>query len=215
MQERERNRLIELSRFEKEAYDSGVTLIAGVDEVGRGPLAGPVVAAACILPQNYLLAGLNDSKKVAPEMREKLYQILTTDSEIIYAIGIVDEERIDQLNIYRATLLAMQKAIEGLEKRPGLLLVDGNAVPYGVVPSQCIVKGDTLSISIAAASIIAKVTRDRLMISYDRQWPQYGFKSHKGYATPQHIEAVKQFGPCPIHRRSFETIKQSVLKDSL
>jgi ribonuclease HII len=205
----EKARLKSLYKYEKRAYSEGFQVIAGVDEAGRGPLAGPVVAAACILPKNFLLEGIDDSKKLTPAKRESLYQTLTTHPQIVYAIGILDHAAIDAINIYQATIQAMLKAIEGLSLRPDLLLVDGMGLPHAEIPSWKIIEGDALSLSIAAGSIIAKVTRDRMMEEYHRQWPEYGFKQHKGYGTPAHLQALEKHGPCPIHRRSFRGCQES------
>lgn len=179
--------------------------IAGVDEAGRGPLAGPVVAAACILPANHVYENLNDSKQLSPEERAILFTQIT--STAIYAIGVIDVETIDKINILQATFCAMKQAIAALPVPPDYLLIDGNQIPrIENIPTESMVQGDAKSISIAAASIIAKEMRDRIMEKYDAQWPDYGFKKHKGYATDLHIQAIYKFGPCPIHRKSFDPI---------
>lgn len=193
--------------FEEWARAKGFDLIAGVDEAGRGPLAGPVVAAACILPREISTEGIDDSKKLSPEMRCEIFEKLTHDPRVIFGIGIVDALMIDQINILQATFEAMKVAVSKLEKRPAFLLVDGSMSPFLSIPSKAIPKGDGLSYSIGAASILAKETRDRLMIGYDEKWPQYGFKQHKGYGTKQHLDALCRFGASPIHRMTFEPIK--------
>ena len=191
---------IDLLAFEKELYKEGITLIAGVDEVGRGPLCGPVVACACILPKNYSLEGLNDSKKLSEKKRDKLYEILIKDT--IYGIGVVSPQRIDEINILEASKEAMKIALSNLSKKPEHVLID--AVKLDIdIPSTSIIKGDAKSISIGAASIVAKVTRDRLMAEYDKILPQYGFASNKGYGSAEHIKALQEVGPSPIHRASF------------
>ncbi len=196
-----------MSLFEKRLRAEGFLNIAGIDEAGRGPLAGPVVAAACILPENSLFEHLNDSKQLTPEEREILFTQITSFPGVIFGIGIMDVETIDRVNILQATFLAMRKALESLELQPDYLLIDGNQLPHFEIPKEAIVEGDSLSISIAAASIIAKVTRDRLMVELDAQYPGYGFKKHKGYATDQHLEAIALHGPCAIHRKSFNPVK--------
>lgn len=207
LDDEEKLRLQEMLMFEKEAYQQGYRILAGIDEAGRGPLAGPVVAAACILPKGLLIANVNDSKQLTPKTRERLFERLTTDSSIIFGVGIIESEEIDRINIYQATIRAMWQAVDQLATFPDCLLVDGMGLPHPVLPCKKIIKGDQLSQSIAAASIIAKETRDRLMRAYHQQWPLYGFDQHKGYGTAQHLEALDRFGPCPIHRRSFEPIK--------
>lgn len=203
----ERVRLQQMLRFEEEAYLEGYRSIAGIDEAGRGPLAGPVVAAACILPRGLLINGVNDSKQLTPAIREQLFERLTTDPSIVYGIGIIDSDQIDSLNIYQATIHAMWQAVNQLDPPPDCLLVDGMALSHKSLPCRKIIKGDQLSLSVAAASIIAKVTRDRLMREFHEKWPQYGFNRHKGYGVPNHLDALKQYGPCPIHRYSFEPVK--------
>lgn len=209
----ERKRLRKMSRHERRLRESGYSKIAGIDEAGRGPLAGPVVAAACILPESFLLSHLNDSKQVLPELREELYWQITSHPDVRYGIGIVSRERIDEINILRATFEAMQQAVRQLSELPDYLLIDGNQLPVFELPCEAIVEGDGHSVSIAAASIIAKVTRDRLMIEEAKRWPQYGFEQHKGYSTPQHLEALRLHGPCPIHRRSFEPVINAMMLD--
>lgn len=209
MDANEKKRLTRLSKYEKKAYKEGFKIIAGIDEAGRGPFAGPVVAAACILPPSFRLEGINDSKKMTPQKREKVFQTLTTHSEVCYGIGIIDHIQIDAINIYQASLQAMLQAINQLTIKPDLLLVDGLALRECPITAWKIIDGDALSISIGAASIIAKVTRDRLMNEYHLQWPEYGFQQHKGYSTALHLKAIETHGPCPIHRMSFEPLKSS------
>jgi ribonuclease HII len=189
----------------------GFLLVAGVDEAGRGPLAGPVVAAAVILPEDFALDGLTDSKKVSAPKREKIYAILTATAEILWAVAEASVEEIDRLNILRATHLAMARAIQGLPSKPDHALVDGLPVRGLPVEHTAVVEGDTLSLSIAAASIIAKVTRDRLMVELDTRFPQYGFARHKGYGVREHLEALRNHGPCPAHRRTFAPVAQTQL----
>lgn len=203
MREEERERLIELSKFEKEAYEKGYKCIAGIDEAGRGPLAGPVVAAAVILPKDALIEGVNDSKKLSEKKREKLYDDIINNA-LAWGVGIVDHTVIDEINILNATRKAMKLAIEDLKVKPDFILIDAEKkVDTDGIPYLPIIKGDALSISIGAASIIAKVTRDRIMREWDSVYPQYGFSGHKGYGTAKHIAAIKEYGLCPIHRRSF------------
>ena len=205
MKEAEEKRLIELSKFEKGYYEKGYTCIAGIDEAGRGPLAGPVVAAAVILPKGLLIDGVNDSKKVSEKKREKLYDEIT-EKAVAWGVGIQDNNVIDEINILEATRLAMHEAIEHLHVMPDFIFIDAEKkVNTNGIPYLPIIKGDALSISIAAASIIAKVTRDRIMREYDKQYPEYGFEKHKGYGTKNHVEALKMYGMTPIHRKSFLT----------
>lgn len=202
----ERQRLQELTHFERAAKADGYHMIAGIDEAGRGPLAGPVVAAACIIPENVFIPGVNDSKQLKVSERVRLYEEITKNPRIIYGVGIIHSDEIDRINILQATIRAMFQAIEKLSTPPDLLLVDGMSLPH-TVPSKKIIKGDAKSQSIAAASIIAKQTRDAIMIEYDREYPTYGFAQHKGYGTAQHVDALEKYGPCPLHRKSFEPIK--------
>lgn len=199
----ELRRLRQLIKYEKAARAEGYRLIAGIDEAGRGPLAGPVVAAACIIPEKCFFKGIDDSKKLSAQQREELFGEITAHKEVIYAIGSASHGEIDHLNIYQATIQAMLQAVSGLSMVPDMLLVDGLHLKHASIPCQKIIKGDSLSQSIAAASILAKVTRDRIMLEYDAQYPNYGFKNHKGYATPEHLEALGKHGRCPIHRLSF------------
>ena len=203
----ELSRLKAMTFCETRLKREGFNLIAGVDEAGRGPLAGPVVAAACILPKGALFENLNDSKKLSAQQREKLYVQITSHPDLIYGVGIIDVETIDRINILQATFLAMQRAVESLKIAPDYILIDGNQLPHFKIPTESLVAGDALSVSIAAASILAKVTRDRIMLEFDGKYPKYGFKRHKGYATTQHVEAIKAHGPCPIHRRSFDPVR--------
>lgn len=181
-----------------------------MDEAGRGPLAGPVVAAACILPEDHGIVGLDDSKKLTAARREALFAQITQNPAILYGIGIVDAEVIDQINILQATIRAMQDAVDGLLVLPDFLLVDGLQLPHPRIPSEKVIKGDAKSESIAAASILAKVTRDKMMLEADQLFAGYGFAKHKGYGTKQHREAIAKLGPCSIHRTSFEPIKSMV-----
>lgn len=201
--------------FERELLLQGLTWIAGVDEAGRGPLAGPVVAAAVMFPGRWLkeglpdeLNGLNDSKQLTERQRERFFEVLTTCGEIQFAIAQMDAARVDEINILQATHHAMNDALAQLRPAPQHALVDGTRVKTLRFPQTPIVKGDARSYSIAAASVLAKVTRDRLMAEYHECWPSYGFADHKGYGTAQHLAAIAAHGPCPIHRRSFAPIKQ-------
>jgi ribonuclease HII len=182
---------------------------AGVDEAGRGPLAGPVVAAAVILDRRRVPHGIDDSKKLDGTAREALYAKITRVAG--WGVGIVDVEEIDRLNIYHATMLAMTRAVDALGVEPGMVLVDGNALPKWRYPATAIVSGDALSRSIAAASIVAKVTRDRIMHAHDADWPGYGWRRNKGYGTPEHKAALVRLGPTPLHRRSFAPVAQLCL----
>ena len=193
----------ELWKFEHIAYDEGFSCVCGVDEAGRGPLAGPVCAAAVILPPDLEIEGLNDSKKLTDKRRRALYDVIT-EQALAYGIAFASEQEIDRINILQATFLAMRRTVEQLELQPALALVDGNREPdFGSIPVRTIVKGDSLSANIAAASILAKVTRDRFMEEQDAVYPQYGFALHKGYGTQAHYAALREYGPCPIHRRTF------------
>lgn len=186
----------------------GCLVIAGIDEAGCGPLAGPVCVAAVILPECFKHKRLNDSKKMTGEHREDAFRDLTTMQGVIWSVCMAEVEEIDRLNIRRATHAAMRRAVEMLQPRPDGALIDGRPVPDFPVPHQALVKGDGLSLSIAAASVIAKVTRDRYMIEAAQRHPEYGFESHKGYGTREHLEALRRHGPCPLHRRSFEPVYQ-------
>ncbi|MES2922024.1 MAG: ribonuclease HII [Verrucomicrobiota bacterium] len=186
----------------------GLLRIAGIDEAGRGPLAGPVAAAAVILPRNFSCPGLDDSKKIGASQREFFYERLTTDPAISWSVATADREEIDRLNILRATHLAMRRAVETLDPSPDHCLIDGLRVKNFLISHDAIVKGDGLSLSIAAASIIAKVTRDRIMRELDAAFPQFGFAKHQGYGTKMHLEALRIHGPCCHHRRSFQPVAQ-------
>ena len=192
----------DLWAYEREAFADGVKMVCGVDEAGRGPLAGPVCAAAVILPPELVIPGLNDSKKLTDKKRRELYDVITAEA-VSYGIAFASEKEIDEINILQATFLAMARAMEKLTPQPELALIDGNRAKDFGLPVRTIVKGDSLSASIAAASILAKVTRDRLMEQYDEAYPQYGFAIHKGYGTKRHYEALREFGPSPIHRMTF------------
>jgi len=188
--------------YEKELTARGYTAICGVDEAGRGPLAGPVVAAACILPIDCVIEGLNDSKKLSEKKRDLLFEEIK-EKAIAYSIASASNEEIDTFNILNATMLAMVRAIEGLPEKADFAIVDGNCVRNFPIPAMTIVKGDAKSPSIAAASILAKVTRDRICLEMDAQYPEYNFKKHKGYPTKLHRDLVMEFGPCPLHRMTF------------
>ena len=188
--------------YEHEAAREGFACICGVDEAGRGPLAGPVCAAAVILPPDIQIEGLNDSKKLTDKKRRELYDVIVKRA-VSYGIAFADEQEIDEINILQATFLAMRRAFEKLTVTPDIALIDGNRAPGLSCRERTVVHGDALSASIAAASILAKVTRDRLMEEYDAQYPQYGFAVHKGYGTQRHYAALREFGACPIHRQSF------------
>lgn len=192
----------ELYAYEAALHEEGVSVICGIDEAGRGPLAGPVCAAACILPAGLELPGLNDSKKLTEKRREVLYTQIIAQA-VAWAVCLVDEKTIDEINILQATFRAMRGAVEQLSVRPDLCLVDGNRDPGLGLPTKTVVRGDAACASIAAASILAKVTRDRLMVQRDAQYPGYGFAAHKGYGTKAHYAAIAALGLCPIHRRSF------------
>ncbi|WP_302489874.1 ribonuclease HII [uncultured Mitsuokella sp.] len=205
----EHARLLKMYAYEHEAWARGHEIVAGVDEAGRGPLAGPVSVAAVILPHDLCLPKLNDSKKLSAKVREELFDEIQ-EKAIAVGTALIDAQTIDRVNIYQATINGMYEAIFSLQPEPQEVLID--AVPLENLPmaSQSIIKGDAKSASIAAASLIAKVTRDRLMDEYDKIYPEYGFAQHKGYGTAQHIEALKKYGPCPIHRRSFEPVRSLV-----
>lgn len=189
--------------YENAARQNGYKYICGVDEAGRGPLAGPVCAAAVILPADVYIEGLNDSKKLSEKRREALYGVIT-EKAVAYGVAFGTLEEIEEFNILNATFLAMNRAIDELEVKPDYALIDGNRVPADInIPCETVVKGDFKSASIAAASILAKVTRDRLLLRYDEEYPQYNFKKHKGYGTKEHYEAIKKYGVCEVHRLSF------------
>ena len=194
--------MTELWELENEIYDSGVELICGVDEAGRGPLAGPVCAAAVILPCGLEIEGLNDSKKLSEKKRDKLFESICSEA-VSYGIAFASVEEIEEINILNAAMLAMNRAIEKLSVKPALALVDGNRNSAIKMPSRCVVKGDAKCVDIAAASILAKVTRDRYMLEMAEKYPAYHFEKHKGYGTKLHYEALREYGPCEIHRPSF------------
>ncbi len=197
-------------RFEKHLWSTGIPIVAGIDEAGRGPLAGPVVAAAAVLPAEFSLAGLKDSKQLAETVREQFFDALTAPGKLVcYGIGIAEPAEIDRLNILGATFLAMQRAISALPVQPDHLLIDGLPVPVFQQPQTAVVGGDGISKSIAAASVIAKVTRDRMMKKWHNDFPQYDFDQNKGYGTRAHLESLQIHGPCPIHRRSFAPVAQT------
>lgn len=189
--------------YEKAAFDNGYKFICGVDEAGRGPLAGPVCAAAVILPRDLEIDGLDDSKKLSEKKRLAIFEKIVK-SAVAYNVAFGTLHEIEEFNILEATYLAMNRAIDGLPVNADFALIDGNRVPKGIkIPCETVVKGDSKSCSVAAASVLAKVTRDNLMLEYDKKYPQYGFASHKGYGTKAHYEAIKKYGICEIHRRSF------------
>ncbi len=194
--------MTELWELENEIYDSGVTLLCGVDEAGRGPLAGPVYAAAVLLPRGYAIEGLNDSKKLSELKRERLFDLICA-SAVSYGIARAEVEEIEERNILNATFLAMNRAIAQLSPQPELALIDGNRNSGISIPSRCIVKGDSRCADIAAASILAKVSRDRYMLEMADRYPEYAFERHKGYGTKLHYERLREYGPSPIHRLSF------------
>ena len=213
MKEKEVERLTELKKIEKEFYEKGITSIAGIDEAGRGPLAGPVVVACVVMPKDSMIEGVNDSKKVSEKKREKLYEQITEEA-LGFGVGIISQEEIDRINILNATKEGLTIAIKEMEKdlkqkqrgfeKPEIILVDAlTKIDTDHIPYKSIIKGDAKSYSIAAASIIAKVTRDRIMRAWDEVYPMYGFEKHKGYGTAAHIAAIKEYGLCPLHRRSF------------
>jgi len=211
----EGQRLHNLLRFEIDLWDQGFNLIAGVDEAGMAPLAGPVIAGAVILPRNYKLKRLNDSKQILDEnVRAELAEQIKQDA-VVWSFGRAEVEEIDTLNIYHAGLLAMRRAVEGLTSQPDFVLVDARRIPYCQAPQRGIIKGDTLSASIAAASIIAKTTRDAIMTAFDAIHPGYNFKTHKGYPTPEHCRCLKELGATPIHRRSFARVREALGLDPI
>ena len=192
----------ELWNYEHACYDEGYDIVCGVDEAGRGPLAGPVCAAAVILPRDLQIEGLNDSKKLTDKRRRALFDVITAQA-VSYGIAFASEQEIDEINILQATFLAMRRALDQLSVRPAIALIDGNRMPPLPVPGETIVKGDAKSPSVAAASILAKVSRDRVMLEYAKQYPEYQFEKHKGYGTKVHVEALHTYGPSPIHRKTF------------
>ncbi len=200
---------VDLLKYEKELYDKGITLIGGVDEVGRGPLVGPVVAACVILPVNYSLPGLDDSKKLSEKKREKFYDIIMNDA-ISVGIGIVDAKTIDEINILEASRLAMKKAIEDMKIKPEFILSDAMKLDNQSIPYKDIIHGDALSLSIAAGSVIAKVTRDRMMYELDKKYPEYGFAKHKGYPTKLHLENIAKYGLLPNYRFTYKPVSDLI-----
>mgnify|MGYP002533242587 FL=1 len=215
MKEKELERLQQLKKVEEELYtQKELKAIAGIDEAGRGPLAGPVVVACCIMPRDSMIEGVNDSKKIAEKKREKLYELITKEA-IGYGIGVISQTEIDEINILQATKKGLTEAIKNLEEnlkkkpelemtKPDAILVDAlTKIDTDGIPYKSIIHGDAISYSIACASIIAKVTRDRMMREWDEIYPQYGFAKHKGYGTAMHIKAIQEYGLCPLHRRSF------------
>lgn len=203
MKEKEIERLTLLKEEEKKLYEKNITYICGIDEAGRGPLAGPVVVGAVILPEDSFIEGVNDSKKVSEKKREKLYDIITNEA-IAYSVGIVNQKTIDEINILNATKLGVKLALEGLKQKPDVIMVDAlNNMDTLGIPYISVVKGDAKNYCIAAASIIAKVTRDRIMRQWDEVYPIYGFSKHKGYGTAEHIRIIKENGPCVLHRKTF------------
>ena len=203
MKEKEIERLTNLKKEENKLYEKNIKLICGIDEAGRGPLAGPVVVGAVILPENSFIEGVNDSKKVSEKKREKLYEEIVKEA-IDYSVGIVDQKTIDEINILNATKLGVKLALEGLKQKPEIIMVDAlNNIDTLGIPYISVIKGDAKNYCIAAASIIAKVTRDRIMREWDEVYPAYGFAKHKGYGTAEHIRIIKEIGPCMLHRKSF------------
>lgn len=203
MKEQEIERLNKLKEFERNLYSTGIKNIVGIDEAGRGPLAGPVVVGAVIMKPESLIEGVNDSKKISEKKREKLYEQITEEA-IAWSVGIVDQKEIDEINILNATKKALKMAIMNLQVKPERIVVDAlEHIDTCGIPYTSIIKGDAKVYSISAASIIAKVTRDRMMREYDEIYPEYGFAGHKGYGTAKHIQAIREFGPCALHRRSF------------
>ena len=199
--------------LEHKAWEDGFDMVAGVDEAGRGPLAGPVAVAAVILPHDLYLPKLNDSKKLSAGVREELYAEIQ-EKALSVGVALIDAQTIDRVNIYQATINGMYEAVFSLQPEPDKVLIDAVPLDNLPMPSQSIIKGDARSASIAAASILAKVTRDRLMDAYDKEYPEYGFARHKGYGTAEHLAALEKYGPCPIHRVSFEPIRSMVRENT-
>ena len=209
MKEKEIDRLTNLKRYEENLYNEGLKYICGIDEAGRGPLAGPVVVGAVVMPRDSMLEFMNDSKKVTEKRRELLYEEIINTS-LAYGIGIISQEEIDKINILNATKKGLHEAlgqvIEKLKQKPDIIIVDAlREIDTFGITYESIIKGDATCYSISAASILAKVTRDRIMAEWDKIYPQYGFAAHKGYGTAKHIQAIKEYGPCPLHRKSFIT----------
>lgn len=210
--QKEIERVRQLYSYERSCKSKGYNLVAGVDEVGRGPLAGPVVIASVILPEEFFIEKINDSKKLSEATREKIYDIIL-ENAISVNRAIIDEKTIDRINIYQASMNGMYEAIYGLAVKPDAVLIDAMPLDSLDIYHEAIIKGDSKSASIAAASIVAKVERDRMMNEYDKIYPQYGFAKNKGYGTSEHLAALKKYGPCPIHRKSFEPIKSMVVQN--
>ena len=203
MKEKEEQRLTELKKIDTEFVNMGMKYICGIDEAGRGPLAGPVVVASVIMPEDSMLEGVNDSKKISESKREKLYELITKEA-ISYGVGIIDQEEIDDINILQATKKGLTEALRAMEVKPNVILVDAlTGIDTLGIPYKSVIKGDAKSYSIACASIVAKVTRDRIMREWDKVYPEYGFSGHKGYGTAKHIEAIRKYGLTPIHRKTF------------
>ncbi len=203
MKEKELERLTNLKQIEEEMHNQGINYICGIDEAGRGPLAGPVVVAAAIMPRDSMIEGVNDSKKLSEKKREALYELITNEA-IAWGVGIIDQKEIDRINILNATKEGLTTAVKSLQVKPDRIIVDAlNGIDTLGIPYTSIIKGDAKCYSIAAASIIAKVTRDRIMRQWDEIYPMYGFEKHKGYGTAAHIAAIKEYGLCPLHRLSF------------
>lgn len=202
---------VNLYQYEEQLEDLGIKYIAGVDEVGRGPLAGPVVVAAVILPLNLRIKGINDSKKLSAKKRDELYKIILNEA-LAVSVAFIDEKVVDEINIYEATKKGMLEAIAGLKIKPEHVLIDAMPLRELEIPHTSIIHGDALSASIGAASIIAKVTRDEYMDKMDMKYPNYGFKHHKGYCTKEHLESLEKYGPCEIHRKSFAPVKKFYTK---
>ena len=204
---------MELYLYDEQVRAEGYSALCGVDEAGRGPLVGPVVAAAVILPPDFQLEGINDSKKLSEKKREALFDVIK-EHAVAYGIGMADHKEIDEMNILQATFLAMRRAVEAMGVTPAMVLVDGNQDPKLGLPTRTVVKGDATSASIAAASILAKVTRDRILIDMDKEYPQYHFAKHKGYGTKDHYAQLMEHGMCPYHRRTFLKKLKGVLPDA-
>ena len=203
LKEKEEQRLIKIKEIDKEFFNMGMKYVCGIDEAGRGPLAGPVVVASVILPQDSMIEGINDSKKISENKREKLYDLIIEEA-LSYSVGIIYQDEIDEINILQATKKGLHEAIKTMSIKPEVILVDAlTGIDTLGIPYKSIIKGDAKSYSIAAASIIAKVTRDRIMREWDKVYPEYGFKEHKGYGTAKHREAIIKYGLTPIHRKSF------------
>ena len=203
MKEKEEERLKQLKEYENQLRSKGFEFICGIDEAGRGPLVGPVVVASVIMPADSIIEGVNDSKKVSEKKREKLYDLILEEA-ISYGVGIIGQDEIDDINILNATKKSLTMSLKELDKKPDLIILDAlTHIDKLGIPYESIIKGDAKSYSIAAASIIAKVTRDRIMREWDKVYPQYGFATHKGYGTAAHIKAIKEYGPCPLHRKTF------------